>query len=446
MTYLPHAPDDRQRMLEAIGAASVEDLLEDIPSSVRLGRPLDAPAPMDELALLRHLDELSQRNVAARGHVSLLGGGAYDHFIPSLVPQLSGRSEFLTAYTPYQAELSQGTLQAIFEFQTLVCQLTGMEAANASMYDGASALAEAVLMAQRITDRNQVLVSAGLHPEYREVLETYVQSIGLEITTVPLRADGRTDAQAGRELAGEPCCVIGQSPNFFGVVEDWGAVAGLARDTGALGIAVVVEALSLGLLQPPAAADIVVGEGQSFGLPLQFGGPYVGLFATKSTYLRQMPGRIVGRTVDAHGRPGYVLTLATREQHIRRQKATSNICTNHSLCALAAAVYLCAVGKRGLRALAELNAHKAAYACRRLTEIPGLQRTYSAPHFNEFVLTLNRPAAEVCAEAQADGITPGLALSRYDAARPNDLLVCVTEKVSRADIDRAVEVMSRLCA
>ena len=446
MAYLPHTDADRQRMLDVIGVASVEELLGDIPASIRVAGAPDIPAAMDEMTLLAHLEALSRRNAVASGHLSLLGAGAYDHFIPSLIPQLTSRGEFLTSYTPYQPELSQGTLQAIFEFQTLICQLTGMDVANASMYDGASALAEAVLMAQRIRPRSQILVSAGLHPEYRQTLDTYVQPLGLKVTTIPMAEDGRTDSQATRDLVdAETSSIIGQSPNFFGIVEDWNSFADAARASGAINIAVFTEGLSLGLLQPPVTADIVAGEAQSFGLPVQFGGPHLGFFAARRKYIRQMPGRMVGRTVDRRNRPGFVLTLAAREQHIRRQRATSNICTNHSLCALAAAIYLCTVGKRGLRYLAELNARKAAYARRRFTDIPGVMGAYAAPHFNEFVVTFERPAAEVCRAAQRDGITPGLPISHYHPDVPNDLLVCVTEKTSREAIDRCAEVVERIC-
>ncbi|MBI3092327.1 MAG: aminomethyl-transferring glycine dehydrogenase subunit GcvPA [Candidatus Tectomicrobia bacterium] len=446
MAYLPHSDADRRRMLEAIGVASLEELLGDIPEVLRSRKPLEVPDAMDEMTLLAHLEALSRRNAVAQGHCSFLGAGVYDHFIPAVVPQLASRGEFLTAYTPYQPELSQGTLQAIFEFQTLICQLTGMEVANASMYDGASATAEAVLMAHRLKPRGQVLASAGLHPEYRQVLETYVTPLGLKLSSIPLTEDGRTDAEAARSLGGpDTCCIVGQSPNFYGIVEPWETFTEAARRCDALSIAVIAEALSLGLFRPPAAADLVAGEGQSFGLAPQYGGPHLGFFAAKERYLRQMPGRIVGRTRDRRDQPGFVLTLATREQHIRRQRATSNICTNHSLCALAATIYLCTVGKQGLRRLAELNARKAAYARHLLTEVPGVRRTYAAPHFNEFVITCERSAAAICAAVEAGGVTPGLPLSRYDAGRPNDLLVCVTEKRSRAEIERCAELLAKQC-
>src|SRR3989449_3391789 len=375
-------------MLRQIGVPSIENLFDSIPSALRLNDHLNVPAAMSELELLQHFAELGARNQAAQ-RISFLGGGAYSHYIPTIVDHLISRSEFFTAYTPYQPEISQGTLQAIFEFQTLVCQLTGMDLANASMYEGSTALAEAVLMAERVTKRSKVIVSAAVHPQYLEVAHTYVQHAGIELQHAPFDStSGQTPPGAFDSIDDQTAAIVVQSPNFFGCIEDLKALSERAHVKGALLIVAVTEAMSFGLLRSPGAcgADIVIAEGQSFGVPLSFGGPYVGLFATRDKYARQIPGRLVGEAYDKQGRRGFVLTLATREQHIRREKGTSNICTNEGLMALAATVYLETMGKHGVQEAAQQCAQKAAYTARRIREIEGFAVPYSTPFFNEFVV------------------------------------------------------------
>ena len=438
MRYIPHTPADIAAMLGTIGAGSLEELFAEVPGSVRLGRPLQLPEPLAEGELLRALKELAARNATAESHLSFLGGGAYPHFIPAAVDQLISRSEFYTAYTPYQPEISQGTLQAIFEFQTLICQLTGMEAANASMYDGASACAEAVLMTVRLTRRRRVLVSRALNPRWRAVIASYCRYLDVEVVEVGFAADGRTDLAAlAALLDGETAAVVAGYPNYFGVVEDLAALAELAHGAGARLVAGVAEGVALGLLKSPGelGADIVAGEGQSFGLPLAYGGPYLGFFAALMKDVRAMPGRLVGETVDRDGKRGFVLTLATREQHIRREKATSNICSNQGLCALTATVFLSLLGRQGLRQLAEQNLAKAAYARTLLTALPGFAPPFAAPGFNEFVLTCREPVDRVLAALEAQGILGGIPLGRDYPELADAILVCVTEQHRRADIE-----------
>ena len=428
-------------MLEAIGLRSAEDLFESIPQDLRLQRPLNTPAALSEIELLDQFEQMAARNSAAR-RISFMGGGAYSHYIPTIVDHILTRSEFFTAYTPYQPEISQGTLQTIFEFQTLVCQLTGMEVANASMYDGSTALAEAVLMAERVTKRSKAIASSAAHPQYLEVVRTYVQHAGIHLEVVPF--DERT-GQSWKSLAetvdNETAALVVQSPNFFGCIEDVAALADAAHAKGALLVVVITEAMSLGLLKSPGAcgADIVVAEGQSFGVPLSFGGPYLGLFATREKYARQIPGRLVGEAYDKQGRRGFVLTLATREQHIRREKATSNICTNEGLIALAATVYLETMGRRGVQEAAHQCAQKTAYAARAIAGVKGYSLPFSGPCFNEFVVRAPIKAVELLARlGEEKGIDGGIALSRFMPDRPNDFLVCVTETNSRAQIDALV--------
>lgn len=433
-------------MLQQVGLGSAEELFDSIPKDLRLSRNLNTPAALSEIELLAGFERLATRNPGAR-RTSFLGAGAYQHYIPTIVDHIISRSEFFTAYTPYQPEISQGTLQAIFEFQTLVCQLTGMEVANASMYDGSTALAEAVLMAERVTKRSKVVACGAIHPEYLEVISTYVQHAGIEL----VRAD--TDLQTGQSssvddlLDDKTAALVVQSPNFYGCIEDVAALAERAHSTGALLIVAVTEAISLGLLKSPGAlgADIVVAEGQSFGVPLSFGGPYVGLFATREKHARQIPGRLVGEAYDKQGRRGFVLTLATREQHIRREKATSNICTNEGLIALAATVYLETMGRKGLQEVAYQCAQKTAYTARQIAAVEGFSFPFTAPRFNEFVVRAPMNAKELLSRLASErNITGGLALSRYFKDRPNDFLVCVTELNSRADIDALVEGLAAL--
>ena len=425
-------------MLDSIGLKSADELFDSIPDNLLLRRQLNTPAALSESELLTRFEQMGARNAGAR-RISFLGGGAYSHYIPTIVDHIISRSEFFTAYTPYQPEISQGTLQTIFEFQTLVCQLTGMEVANASMYDGSTALAEAVLMAERITRRSKVISAGSVHPQYLEVVETYVQHAGIHLELIPF--DEKT-GQCGEALASaiddQTAAVVVQSPNFFGCVEDLKVLADAAHARGALLIVAITEAISLGLLKSPGdcGADIVIAEGQSFGVPLSFGGPYVGLFATRERYARQIPGRLVGEAFDKNGRRGFVLTLATREQHIRREKATSNICTNEGLIALAATVYLETMGRRGIQEVAYQCAQKAAYAAKQIADIPGFSLPFTAPVFNEFVVRSPLPARELLAKlGREKAIDGGLALSRFMANRANDFVVCATETNTREQID-----------
>ena len=445
MRYIPHTPGDVAQMLRRIGAASLEELFAEVPPAVRLSRPLALPPPLAEPELLRELKALAARNATPDSHLSFLGGGAYQHFIPAAVDQLISRSEFYTAYTPYQPEISQGTLQAIFEFQTLICQLTGMEVANASMYDGASSCAEAVLMAVRLTRRRRVLVARSLHPRWRAVIASYCRYLELDLVEFGYAADGRADlVELAAALDGETAAVVAGYPNYFGVIEDLAALAGLARGAGARLVAGVAEGVALGLLQAPGelGADIVAGEGQSFGIPLSFGGPYLGFFAARMKDVRAMPGRLVGETVDRAGRRGFVLTLSTREQHIRREKATSNICSNQGLCALTATVFLSLLGKQGLRELAGQNLAKAAYARTQITAVAGLSLPFDAPVFNEFVVRSRRPARELLAALEAQGILGGIHLGGDYPELGDAILVCVTEQHRRSDIDALVQALA----
>ncbi|MDP2953882.1 MAG: aminomethyl-transferring glycine dehydrogenase subunit GcvPA [Chloroflexota bacterium] len=430
--YIPNTEADRQAMLRAIGVPSAEGLFQDIPEGKR-HPPLRLPPPLSEMELLRELDYLSRQNASLAEYACFLGAGAYRHFIPSVVRHLAARGEFYTAYTPYQPEISQGTLQAMYEFQSLICQLTAMEAANDGMYDGASALAEAALMACRVTGRHRVAVSQTLSHSYREVLQTYVCAQGIEIDTF---------TSPSTRIAPETACLLVQSPNFFGYLEDLASLSQAAHEAGAL-CAVVTDPIALGLFQPPGyyGVDIVVGEGQPLGTALNFGGPYIGLFATRDKYLRQMPGRVVGRTVDARGQTGYVLTLQTREQHIRRERATSNICTSEALVALVAAIYLGALGKQGLRQVAELCYHKAHYAAQRLSELRGYSMPFSGVFFKEFVLRCPLPPKEINARLLARKIIGGLDISDLV---PQGMLLCVTEMNTRQEIDALVDALGAI--
>jgi glycine dehydrogenase subunit 1 len=433
-------------MLHHVGLNSADELFDSIPPDLRLSRNLNTPAALSEIELLAGFDKLAEQNRAAT-RTSFLGAGAYQHYIPTVVDHIISRSEFFTAYTPYQPEISQGTLQAIFEFQTLVCQLIGLEVANASMYDGSTALAEAVLMAERVTKRSKVIACGAIHPEYLDVVTTYVQHAGIDLVRGDFDTASGQTSDVAELIDDKTAALVVQSPNFFGCIEDVTALAERAHATGALLIVAVTEAISLALLKSPGAcgADIVVAEGQSFGVPLSFGGPYVGLFATREKYARQIPGRLVGEAYDKQGRRGFVLTLATREQHIRREKATSNICTNEGLIALAATVYLQTMGRRGLQEVAQQCAQKTAYAAKRIAELDGFSIPFSAPRFNEFVVRAPGNAKELLARlASKRNITGGLPLSRYFKDRPNEFLICVTEMNSRADIDALVEGLSAL--
>ncbi|CAA7602862.1 glycine dehydrogenase (decarboxylating) [Acididesulfobacillus acetoxydans] len=436
---MPNTAGQQEKLLARIGISSVEELFRDIPEPVRLKRALKVEGGMSEQELVKLVKSLAQADGDLEEYTSYLGAGAYEHYIPSFVDQLLLRSEFYTAYTPYQPEISQGTLQAIYEYQTLVCELTGMDAANASMYDGASALAEAALMSCDATRRRTVLVSQTVHPEYREVLKTYLPVRGVEIRELPYK-EGRLDMEAlAQALNKEVAGVVMQVPNFFGGIESGEEAAALAHAQGALLVA-SVNPVSLGLLKSPGeyGADIVTGEGQPFGNPLNFGGPYLGFLACREKYVRRMPGRIVGATTDKNGLKGYVLTLQAREQHIRREKATSNICSNEALCALAFTLHLSALGKSGLRRLANLNLQKAHYAAAGIAALPGMALAFPGAFFHEFVIKLEQEPAKVNAELLQNKIIGGLDLSRFYPELDHHLLFCVTETKSKSDIDRLV--------
>jgi glycine dehydrogenase subunit 1 len=436
MRYLPLTEDDRREMLAAIGVASIEDLYCDVPPAARLDRPVELPAHQDEMAVERAFRELAARNLSPATVPFFIGAGLYRHHLPAAVDHLIQRGEFLTSYTPYQPEIAQGTLQYLFEFQTQVALLTGMEVANASMYDGATACAEAVLMARRITRRDRVVLSGGLHPHYRDVSETYGRFIGLDVVMLP--ADWAGDEEQAAAIDADTACVVVQNPDVFGRLHDFTPLAAACHAAGGLLVVVVTEAVSLGLIRPPGemAADIVAAEGQSIGNALSFGGPTVGLFACREKFMRQMPGRLAGATLDADGRRGFVLTLSTREQHIRRDKATSNICTNSGLCALAFTAHMTMLGERGLTRLARLN-HARALACAdRLAAIPGVT-VLNETFFNEFTLQLPCPAEPVIERLAAANILAGVPLARlYPGAAEAErlMLVAVTETVSDADI------------
>ena len=442
MRYIPNSPEERGEMLTIVRLDSAEDLFRSIPKDAQLNRALNVTEPLSESEVIGGMERLAEMNTATR-KPSFLGAGAYSHYSPTVVDHLIQRSEFFTSYTPYQPEVTQGTLQYIFEFQTLVCQLTGMDVANASMYDGSTAMAEAFLMAQRVTRRDKVLIAETVHPEYLEVAKTYTQHGDLTIETVHFdKESGRILSDDLGKLDDKCAALVIQSPNFFGCIEDVKALADKAHEFGALLIVVVTEAISFGLLKSPGAcdADIVVAEGQSFGVPLSYGGPYVGLFATKEKYVRNMPGRLAGIAYDKNGNRGFVLTLATREQHIRREKATSNICTNQGLIALAATIYMETMGKKGLQEVAYQNAQKTAYTAKEIAKIKGFSLPFSAPKFNEFVVRAPKSANEILEKLRTEkGIIGGLALSKYYSENPNDFLVCVTETNTKEQIDNLVD-------
>ncbi len=441
MRYLPLTAPDRGEMLAKIDVASIDALFAEVPENARLDGLLDLPRAMGEIEVERAIGGMAARNLAAGSAPFFVGGGAYRHHVPAAVDHLIQRGEFLTSYTPYQPELSQGTLQYLFEFQTQVALLTGMEVANASMYDGATACAEAVMMANRVAGRSKAVLSGGLHPHYREVCATYARFVGFELMAQH-PAPGKAEDLA-RLIDGDTSCVVVQNPDFWGELRDWSALGRACHEQGALLIVVVTEIVSLGMVQPPGemGADIVAAEGQSLGNALNFGGPYLGLFATRDRFVRQMPGRLVGQTVDSDGKRGWVLTLSAREQHIRRERATSNICTNSGLCALAFTIHLALLGDAGLTRLARLNHAAAVRLAERVEQIPGV-RLLNRAFFNEFTLRLPCPAAPVV-EALADqGVLAGIPVSRLYPDRPelaDLLLVAATEITTAADIDRVVQ-------
>jgi glycine cleavage system P protein (glycine dehydrogenase) subunit 1 len=443
MRYLPKSPAEREQMLADIGAGSIDDLFAVIPAEYRLNRDLNIPRQLAESEIIDFFHRASRRNSV--GFHSFLGAGAYRHYRPVIIDSLVQRGEFMTSYTPYQAEITQGTLQAIFEFQTMMAELTGMDVANASMYDGSTGTAEAVMMAVRVTGRHQAVLARTVHPEYRQVLATYTKYQGLPTSTVAYdTGTARIDLAAlEAEVSDETAAVLVQSPNFFGVIEDIPAIAQIAHAKGALLIVAITEAVSLGIVRPPLEADIVAMEAQSFGVPISYGGPYCGVIAAKEKYLRQLPGRLAGQTVDRDGYRGFVLTLATREQHIRREKATSNICTNQALVALMATIYLTVYGKEGLRELALHNLSKADYAARTLSAQRGARLVFSgAPRFNEFVLHTEESPQHWTPRLLDGNIAGGVPLQRWYPELGNATLWCATEVNTRGQIDKAARVLA----
>ena len=446
--YIPVSDADREAMLREIGVGSIDDLFATVPAALRLKGPLDLPPALSEQELWADLEARARENRQPAPGSQFLGGGAYRHHTPAIVDHLIGRSEFYSSYTPYQPEISQGTLQAIFEFQTLICQLTELDISNASMYDGASALAEAILMAERTARAGRIVISDRVHPEYLQVCRTHLANLDITLQTFGSRADGTSDPEAARRALGpgKASALVVQHPNFFGCLEEVEALAAAARDARAHLIVAMAEPVSLGILKGPGrqGADIVAGEGHSFGVPLSYGGPYLGFLAARQAFLRNLPGRLVGESRDADGRRAYVLTLSTREQHIRREKATSNICTNEGLCALIASIFMAVAGREGLRELAVHNHAKAAYAQKALGAVHGCSLPYGAPIFNEFTVRLPVPAGQAVSALADRGFVPGIPLSRYYTGMDRDLLVCVTEMNARADIDRLAEELGRL--
>src|SRR5215472_13492803 len=440
MRYLPKSPADRQAILKAIGARSVDDLFAPIPAQYRLNRDLKVPHQMAESEIVDWFQQRSKEN--GLEYASFLGAGAYMHYRPVIIDSLISRGEFLTAYTPYQAEISQGTLQSIFEFQTMISELTGMEVANASMYDGSTAAAEAVMMSVRLTGRRSVVVARSLHPEYREVLATYATHQGMPLSTAGYGDNGRLNLKELEDsISPETACVLIQSPNFFGTIEDVEAVAEVARKRGAMLVVSIAEAVSLGIIEPPRQADIIAMEAQSFGVPLGFGGPYCGVIATREKYVRQMPGRLVGQTVDKQGRRGFVLTLATREQHIRREKATSNICTNQAPIALMVNIFMAVYGKVGLQELAKQNLAKTAYAANQFGK-HGTVLFANSPRFNEFVVQTSEDPYAVNSRLLGHKIVGGLPLRKFFAELGNAALWCCTEMTTRSAIDTAAGLIA----
>ena len=440
MDYVPHTPEDLKQIMKTIGISSMDDLFDDIPEKFKLKRLLALPPSLPEQEISRLMKNKASRNVIPS--VILRGAGAYNHYIPAVVGHVVSRSEFYTAYTPYQAEISQGILQAIYEYQTMIAKLTGLQVANASMYDGASAMAEAAVLAAKTLNRTKIIIIRSVHPEYRQVVKTYAWSNGYEVVEIPYGPSGQLDQRAlTAALDKSTAAVLVQTPNFFGVVEDIAAMAPVVHGQGALLVSGFTEATSLGILKPAGemGADFVVGEGQAFGNSLNYGGPYLGIFAGTDKFLRKIPGRLAGATVDKEGKRGFVLTLQTREQHIRRERATSNICSNEALCALAAAVYLVSLGKN-LKKLAALNVHKTQYLKAQLSQIPGWKPVFSGPVYNEFAIRCPDPRA-VNQKLQGEGIIGGYELAKDYPELNDSLLFCATELLDKEDMDRAVSIV-----
>ncbi len=445
MRFIPNTDQDRKEMLEFLGIKSIKELFKNIPEELLLKKNLKIPKGLSEIELVREMRLLSEKNADLEHYSCFLGAGAYHHFIPAIIPHLTGRSEFYTSYTPYQSEASQGLLQTIYEFQTLVCELTGMDVTNASMYDGASALAEAMIMAFHITRREEIIISKTIHPEYREVVKTYAQAKNLKIIELGYENGITSLEELGKKVSDKTAAVLIQNPNFFGSLENVKEIERIAHKNKVLLVVAIVEPTSLGLLKPPGelGADIVVGEGQSFGNPISFGGPYLGFMATKDKYMRKLPGRLVGATTDSKGRRGYILTLQAREQHIRREKATSNICTNEALCALAATICLVSLGKEGLRKVAELSTKKAHYVFEKIKGIEGFEEVFSSPFYNEFVIKC-KDTKKINQILLKERIIGPLELERYYPELKNHLLFCTTEMNSREEMDELVNILRKI--
>lgn len=444
MAYIPSTDTDRQAMLKAIGVASFEELLKGIPEEIRTREEIKIPKRLSEFEVLNELHNLESMNKSTDRIISFLGGGSYDHFIPSAIAAITSRSEFYTAYTPYQAEVSQGTLQAIYEYQTMVCQLTGMDVANASMYDGGSALGEAALLAVNHTGRNEIIIAGKIHPHYLQIIRTYCEGQDIIISEVVSSRGSVLPDKLKTHISDKTAAIIVQHPNFYGCFEDVDEIGDLAHKVGALYI-VSVDPISLGILTPPSeyGADIVVGEGQVFGCPQNFGGPYLGIFAAREFLLRKMPGRISGITVDTDGQRGFVLTVQTREQHIRREKATSNICTNQGLMMLSATIYLALLGQKGIQEVANLCLQKAQYLASAIGELPGFHLKYNRPFFREFVVETPIPAAEIIKSLSNKGIVAGLDLKQFDP-KDTGLLIAVTEKRRKEELDWFVSELKKI--
>jgi glycine dehydrogenase subunit 1 len=440
MSYVPNTDQNRQEMLKKIGVGDFTELLKVIPESIRLKEELKLPPPLSEPELNRLLAGMAEQNRDMSRSVCFLGGGAYDHFVPAIVDHIISRSEFYTAYTPYQAEVSQGTLQAIYEFQSLICELTGMDVSNASMYDGATAAAEAALLSHAHNGRGEILVAQTLNPNYRKVIDTYCGSIKMKVNTLPW-TNGLTDPdELKKRMSDKVACVIVQTPNFLGLLENVKEIEPLVHSKGAL-LVLVCDPISLGILKTPGEynADIAVGEGQVLGNGLNLGGPYLGYFTAKQSLVRKMPGRIIATTTDTKGRRGFVMTLQTREQHIRREKATSNICTNEALCALAACVYLSVMGKKGIKRVAELSLQKSHYAAERISGVDGFKRKFDPPFFKEFVIETPVLPEKILNSLREKDIFAGLDLGVFDPKLKNQLLICVTEKRTKEEIEFLVD-------
>ena len=446
MPFIPTTEKEEQEMLRSIGVEKFEDLLETVPEIIRFHGEFNLPEPASELEAFQLLRRLSKKNHSVQDYACFLGGGAYDHFIPAAVNHILLRSEFYTAYTPYQPEVSQGNLQAAFEYQSMISNLTAMDVTNASMYDAGSALAEAALMAYHVKSRPELVVSKTVNPFYRDVLQTYLHGQNIRIQEIDLSPDGTTDLTRLQKIISDKTAgVIIQHPNFLGNLENVQEIEAITHSAGSLFIT-SNDPISLGLLAPPGAynADIVTGEGQVLGNPLAFGGPYLGIFSVKQEFIRKMPGRLIGKTVDSAGRPGFVMTLQTREQHIRREKATSNICTNNALNALAATVYLSLLGKQGIQEVANQCLQKSHYLAEKIAAVPGFELKYSAPFFKEFVIKTPIPAAKVITKLRERKILAGIDLSKFDYQLENALLVAVTEKRSQAELDDFVKGLKAL--